>query len=192
METEKPILTTQQSLDIITNMILQARGNVQRSSIYFIMWGLVVAAANIGMAILMMLDYRHPYIVWLITIPAWLATFFITRRHTRESVSSSHLDRINMFLWYSYGVVVFTLVAFGFKINFQLNPVILVVSACPALVSGIVTRYRPLMIGGILFWLFGIICFLVSGPWQYLVGAIAVTCGHLVPGIMLRKKTNHV
>lgn len=192
METEKPIFTTQQSLDIITSMIAEARGNVQRSSIYFIMWGLVVAAANLGMAILMLLDYRHPYVVWLVTIPAWIATFLISRRHAREATSSSHLDRINMFLWYSYGVVVLTLVAFGFKINFQLNPVILLMSACPVLVSGIVTRYRPLIIGGVLFWLFGIICFLVSGPWQYLVGAIAVTCGHLIPGLMLRKKTDHV
>src|SRR5690606_181441 len=146
METEEPTLTTQQSLDIITSMITQVRGNVQRSSIYFIMWGLVVAAANLGMALLMLLDYRHPYIVWLLTIPAWIATFLITRRHAREATSSSHLDRIIMFLWYTYGVVVFTIVAFGYKINFQLNPVILVVSACPALVSGIVTKYRPLMI----------------------------------------------
>ena len=31
-----------------------------------------------------------------------------------------------------------------------------------------------------------ILCFLVGGPWQYLIGAIAVTSGHLIPGLMLR------
>ena len=33
---------------------------------------------------------------------------------------------------------------------------------------------------------FGILCFLVGGPWQYLLAAIAVTCGYLIPGLMLR------
>jgi hypothetical protein len=192
METEKPILSTQQSLDIITRMIIEARGNVKRSSIYLVMWGSVAAIANIGIAILMWLDYRHPHFVWLITIPAWIATFVISHKQGREATTRSHLDRVNMYLWYSYGVVVFTLVAFGYKINFQINPVILLVSACPALVSGIVTKYRPLVVGGILFWVFGVICFLVTGPWQNVVGATAVICGHLIPGLMLWKKNNHV
>ena len=40
METENQILTTQQSLDIITKMIRQAHGNVKKSSVYLILWGL--------------------------------------------------------------------------------------------------------------------------------------------------------
>ena len=192
METENPILSTQESLDIITRMIKQARGNVSRSSIYLILWGSVAAIANIGVAILLWLGHPHPYFVWLITIPAWIATFVINHRHRSNAMTRSHLDTVNMFLWYSYGVLVFTLVGFGYKINYQLNPVILLVSAVPAFVSGIMTKYRPLIVGGILFWVFGIICFLVSGPWQYLVGAVAVSCGHLIPGLMLWKKNNHV
>ena len=101
-------------------------------------------------------------------------------------VARSHFDRINAILWYSYGIIIFTLIVFGYKINFQLNPVILLVSAIPAFVSGTIIKFRPLAIGGILLWVFGILCFLVGGPWQYLIGAIAVTSGHLIPGLMLR------
>ncbi len=39
METENQILTTQQSLDIITKMIRQAHGNVKKNSVYLILWG---------------------------------------------------------------------------------------------------------------------------------------------------------
>lgn len=188
METENEILSTRQSLDIITQMIRQAKGNIKRNSVYLILWGSVITIANIGMFALMWMQYPRPYLIWLITIPAWIATFYISYRMSREATSFSHLDRINAYLWYSYGAIIFTIIFFGFKINFQLNPVILLMSAVPAFVSGTITKFRPLMIGGILFWIFGIICFLVAGPWQYLVGAVAVITGHLIPGIMIRNK----
>ena len=191
METENQSLSTEQSLQLITMMIRQAKGNVKRSAIYLILWGVTVVAANLGMFTLMMLDYPRPYRVWLITIPAWIATIFISLKHRKESTVRSHLDRINALLWYSYGVVIFAIVMFGFKINYQLNPIILLVSAVPAFVSGIIIKFRPLTVGGILFWVFGVICFLSQGPWQYLIGALAVTSGHLVPGLLLRNKKEH-
>jgi hypothetical protein len=189
METENQSLTTEQSLELITRMIRQAQGNVQRSAIYLILWGITVVAANLGMFVLMLLDYPTPYMVWLITIPAWIATIFISLKHRKESRVNSHLDRINALLWYSYGVVILAIVMFGFKINYQLNPVILLVSAIPAFVSGAIIKFRALTMGGILFWVFGVICFLSQGPWQYLIGALAVSSGHLVPGLLLRNKT---
>jgi len=186
MEAENQILTTQQSLDIITKMIRQAHGNVKKNSVYLILWGLVVALANLGMFVLMWMEYPMPYLVWLITVPAWILSIYISYRHGKNAVARSHFDRINAILWYSYGVIIFTIIVFGYKINFQLNPIILLVSAIPAFVSGTIIKFRPLAIGGILLWIFGILCFLVGGPWQYLIGAVAVTSGHLVPGLMLR------
>lgn len=188
MEAENQNLSTEQSLDIITKMIRQAHGNVKRNSIYLILWGVVITVANLGMFTLMWMQYPRPYLIWLISIPAWIATIYISYRHRKSASTSSHLDRINAFLWFSYGIIIFTLVVFGFKISYQLNPVILLMSAVPAFVSGTIIKFRPLAIGGILFWVFGIICFLVDGPWQYLVGALAVTTGYLVPGFMLRNK----
>jgi hypothetical protein len=51
-----------------------------------------------------------------------------------------------------------------------------------------VIKFKPLIFGGVAFWVFGVICFLVSGPWQFLVGAVAVFTGYLIPGMMLRNK----
>jgi hypothetical protein len=192
METENQILSTEQSLDIITRMIRQAHGNVKRNSIHLILWGLVITVANVGMFILMLMEYPRPYLIWLIALPAWMVSVWISYRHGKNATSRSHLDRINAFLWFGYSLIIFTIVVFGFKINYQLNPVILLVSAIPTFVSGTIIKFRPLAMGGILFWILGIVCFMVEGPWQYLIGAIAVTTGYLVPGILLRNNTTHV
>jgi hypothetical protein len=73
-------------------------------------------------------------------------------------------------------------------INWQLNPVIMLMSTIPTVVSGVLIKFRPLIIGGVCFWVFGILCFLVPDPWQFLVGAVAVIVGYLIPGFMLRYK----
>lgn len=101
---------------------------------------------------------------------------------------ATHLDRIHLWMWLCFGVVIFTLVGFGKFLNYQLNPVILLISALPTLLSGVMIKFKPLMVGGIFFWVCGLLSFMVGSPWQFLVGAVAVTVGYIIPGILLRKK----
>lgn len=188
MKVEDEKLTTEESLNIITEMINKAKGNVKENSVYFLLWGVVITIANLGMFTLIQLDYSRPYLVWLIALPAWGLTIYTGYRQGKRARSTSHLDRITVWLWFSFGIIIFTLVGFGKLINYQLNPVILLLSAVPTVVSGVIIKFRPLIIGGIVFWLMGIACFLVGGPWQFLIGAFAVTVGYLVPGFMLKYK----
>lgn len=190
MENEE-ILSTRQSLDLITEMINRAKGNIMQNSVYFIIWGLVIAIANLGMFTLIQLDIKQYYLVWAITIPAWIFTIYHSYTGAKRSKTSTHLDRISGSLWLGFGVIIFTLVPFGNLINYQLNPVILLISALPTLVSGIIIRFKPLIIGGISFWILAITCFLVHGPWQFIIGAMAVTVGFFIPGMLL-KKIRHV
>lgn len=187
MKTEAP-MTAQESLDLITSMIQEAKGNIRRNGFHFMLWGWVVVIANLGMFVLEQLDVPYPYAIWVITIPAWVISLVKGYRQGQEERSTSHLDRITMWLWISFGITIFTLVAFGYRINFQLNPVILLVTAIPTFLSGIMIRFKPLVIGGISFWVFGIVSFLVPTETQPLIGAVAIICGYLVPGHLLQGK----
>jgi hypothetical protein len=121
-------------------------------------------------------------------IPAWIYSIYLGVKRGREKRVGSHLDQITGMLWIAFGISTFALVLFGHMINYEMNPVILIGSAVPTLVSGVIIRFRPLIIGGISFWIFGVLCFLVSFPWEYIVGAAAVAIGFLIPGILLRTK----
>lgn len=181
-------LSPEQSLDLITSMIHQAKGNVRLKAFYFLLWGWVVILADLGMFTLAQLEYSRPYIVWVITIPAWILSIYKGYRYDRVDPSPTHLDRISAWLWTSFGIVIFTLVAFGYKINFQLNPVILLVCAVPTFVSGVIIKFKPLIVGGIVFWLFGIACFFIPMPYQFVAAALCIAIGYLVPGYMLKKQ----
>lgn len=188
MKQESETLSAQQSLHIIAEMILQAKGKIQRNNFFFLFWGWVIVAANIGMYTLTHLHYGRPYVVWLITIPAWIYTLYRVFTNEKRKDATSHFDRISGWLWMCYGISIFALVFFGFKINYQLNPVILIISAIPTIVSGVILNFKPLIVGGATFWIFGIVCFLVSMETQPLIGAIAILCGYLIPGYLLKAK----
>lgn len=186
MKHESESLTPTQSLELITFMIQQAKGNVQRNRFHYLLWGWVTVIANLGMFTLYKLDYAHPYIVWLITIPAWGVSIYKVLTTQKLVSNSTHLDKISGALWLSYGVVIFTIVAFGGKINFQISPLILLFTAIPTFVSGMILRYSWLKVGGVVFWIGGIICFLLPKEIQPLVAGLALLFGYLIPGYKLK------
>jgi hypothetical protein len=188
MKTESENLSAQQSLDIITSMIREAKGNVQQNGFHFLLWGWVVAAADLGMYLLSKLEYSHPYVVWAITIPAWIVSMWVGFRQGKSERKTTHLNSINGWLWICFGICIFTLIAFGGKLNYQLNPLIITICAIPTFMSGIIIRFRPLMLGGAVLWAAGIISFLTPMENQPLIGAAAIVCGYLVPGYLLRTK----
>lgn len=186
MSTEKN-LSPQQSLDMITAMINQAQGKMRKNSFYFLLWGWTVMVANFGMYGLMKFtDYPYPYVVWAITIPAWIITMIYGSRQDRHAAVSTHLDKINMWLWICFGLSIGPVVFFMKQINFNINPIILLMTAAPTFLTGIMLRFKPLLYGGINFWVFGILCFLVDAQSQYLIGGVAILFGYLIPGYMLK------
>ena len=187
MATNAENLSAQESLAIITGMINEAKGHLQKNSFYYLLWGWTVMAAQLGMFLLYQLEYRHAYAAWLITIPAWIYTMIHAFNHRREGRARTHFDSISGWLWLSFSVVIFTLIFFGWKINYQLNPLILLVTAMPTAVSGVILRFQPLKLGGVFFWVAGVISFLLPMEFQPLAGAIGIIGGYLIPGYLLKQ-----
>lgn len=188
MENKNDNLNAQQSLELITNMIRQTQGNVSGSSFYFLLWGWVITICNFGMYGLLKIT-TPPYaaIVWTLCIPAWIITMIYGAKQDKSRPLTTHLDKISMWLWIGLGISIIPACVFGAKINWMVNPVILMQVGLATFVSGIIIRFRPLVFGGITFWIAATLCYLVSPTDQYLVGGIAVILGYLVPGYMLRK-----
>jgi hypothetical protein len=194
METKNDNLSAQQSLDLISSMISQAKGNVGRSSFYFLLWGWVIAFCNFGMYSIFKFTAYPNYApaVWMLCIPAWIVSMIYGRNQDKARLVTTHIDKISMWLWISIGITIIPAWLFGSKINWMVNAVILMPIGAATFLSGIIVRFRPLLMGGILFWAAGIICYFVEPIDQYLVGGIAMILGYLVPGYMLRnQKENH-
>ena len=188
MSNEPEKLSAQQSLEIITSMIRQAKGNIQKSSFHYLLWGWTILIANLGVYLLIKLTaVENPFLMFLITIPAAIISTVYGMVQGRHVTAPTILDRVSMWLWIGFGINCFILWIFGKQIGWNIGPVVITLCALPTLVSGIMLKFRPLMIGGVIFWVSGIILFMVDMETQFLVSAIAIAVGYLVPGYMLRR-----
>jgi hypothetical protein len=188
MENRNESLNPQQSLDLITAMIQQAKGSVQKSSFYFLLWGWTIVACNLGVyALLKFTDVKNPYIVFAITIPVSIVSAIYGIRQDKKESNSTHLGEIHKWLWIGFGINCFIFAFLGKYINGMVNPVIILLAAVPTFVTGVILKFKPLYFGGIVFWVFGLVLFFVSREDQFLIAALAIALGYLVPGYMLKK-----
>lgn len=188
MEPHNNSLSPQQSLEIITSMVRQAQGNISKNSFYFLLWGWVITLCNFGMYYFFKFSAYKAYapMVWILCIPAAIITAIYGARQSQSPNPITHLEKINMWLWIGLMLCIFPVWMFGAKINWMINAVVFLPIGLCTFVSGIILRFKPLLVGGVLLWLCSVICFVVGPVEQYVVGGIAMILGYLVPGYMLR------
>lgn len=186
MTTDK-IQTTEESLAIITAMIRQTKRNVRGGSFHFILWGWVSVIAFTGHFLLeTQTDYAHPYIVWLITIPAWIISMWYGRKKSKEEKVRTYGDSLIMWTWIGFSMALIIIIFSG-QFFRHINELVLLLAGLATFNTGLIIRYRPLIIGGSLFWVFAAIALAVPYIYTFPVAALAIVCGYLIPGYMLRK-----
>lgn len=184
------VLSPQQSLEIITNMIQKAKSNFARGgSFYFILWGFVVAIANlIHFTLNYFTSYRYPQIAWLLIIPAVMWTIGYTVWRRKKSTFVSPIDRICTHIWWGIFACILVILLFMEKVGFYSTPLILLLSALGTYVTGQLLRFRPLIFGGYSLAVTAIVAFLLPLEFQNLVAGLGMLLGYVIPGFLLKKE----
>ncbi len=183
-------LTNTEVLQVITEMIKQAKRNVAtKGSYYFLLWGWIVFIGNLGHYLIARYDWwPQPHMIWLITIPGIVLTLRYHAKLRYAANVSTQIDRVYGNLWLAIFVALATVLIFMNKVNYHHNAVILLLAGLGTFVTGRLLRFVPLVIGGVALWVGAIVAFKVSIIDQYLVGAIAIFIGYMVPGYLLKRQ----
>lgn len=184
------LFNEKESLQLITEMISQAKSNYQRGgSFHFLLWGWVIMLANFTHYYLdAFTSYQQPYIVWLAAIPAGVVSAVYSIRQGKNARVVSHLDRMYSHVWLAVGVGIIVTLVFMAKLSFNHNAVILLYAGMGTYISGHMLRFKPLILGGVALATASVICFMVSITDQYLVGGFGILAGYLIPGYLLKSK----
>ena len=190
---EKNKLSQEESLNIITNMITQAKLNVNQSSFHLLIWGWIIFTASIGhFFLLKFTDVQNPQMAWLLVIPGFIISFIYGWREGRKQKVSTYADRIYTWVWLGF-VIVFLISYFEFsELGGKINTLILLLAGYATFLSGHVLKFKPLIAGGILFWIFSILAFLLGNEYGLLVTAVSVLTGYLIPGYLLKNRVKDV
>ena len=183
-------LSHQESIEIITEMIGNAKSNLARGgSFYFLLWGVVVALANFIIHFLInYTEVSNWYYVWLITIPAIVITIIYSNRQSAKAKVTGPIDHIYGQIWIGVFVAMVITLVFMARINYAINPLMLIYSGIGTYITGMLCRFRPLTIGAAVLWISAVIMFLIPVNLQFLVAGLGLLAGYVVPGLMLRKE----
>lgn len=184
----KEELSHTESLKIINEMISQAKNNYEQSgSFYFLLWGWVVMIANLGHFILeKFTSFEYPFIFWTLTFPAAGLAAWYGIKQKNKAGSKTHFSSLYGEVWVAMGICMLLSLLFMSKINFNHSAIILMLAGAGTYLSGRMLKFRPLVFGSFALWIAAITCFSLPVTDQYLVGAIGILFGYLIPGYLLK------
>jgi len=191
MDGNEKTLKPEESLQIIEKMINRTKCSLHENSFYFLLWGWIVLFGIIGHTILAhFTDFTKPYLVWLIIIPGIIANTIYGIRQGKKSGISSHIDLISFMIWIAFLVSYAIVLIFMSKFNYQVVPIIFLLAGNATFLSGIIIKFKPLIWGGIAFWLGVIALFLLPENLIIFVPPLVIILGYLVPGYLLKSQNN--
>lgn len=186
MEATENELNPAQSLQIIADAIVKTKENIKAQSACFLLWGWLIATASLLFYFLHQFTSTRFYFVpfpILVSIGI-IATILYFRRAGNST--ESYLNFFLKQLWLGLGICFIVVVFINILIQEPPFTYTLILGGTGTLVSGLVMRFKPLIIGGILFFAFAVCSLFVNDNLKPLLQGIAVLGGYLVPGYLLK------
>jgi hypothetical protein len=182
-------MTPQESLRMIETMISQAKRSFSRYSFYFLLWGILLTGAMLATYFLAGIEpsVRHG-MPWAVAgIGGGLISALYGARRSRREPVYNPMDRIVLWVWGSFVVTLMLVLLGAVRMGHDPGPAITLLTGLPTFLTGRIMRFRPLIAGGVLFW--------VAGSAMHITGdagmITAIYCGamvlgYIVPGILLK------
>jgi hypothetical protein len=199
MENSEKQMTPEESLNLIGEVISNTRSNLKTDSFFFLLWGWLIVVASLIEALVLwnagrMNDWKNVNLLsgisWggLVVI-GWIIQFFYIKKHYVKRGYKTFFERVIAYLWIVSVIIIFLMVYVAGTRHESPEPYILAAITITTVITGIMTRFKPLIVGGLFFILFAVIAVNIQPAYfKSIVSAVALICGYLIPGYMLRKK----
>ena len=213
-------ITEQESLQIISQMIARAKYSFHENGTSAILWGSVIAVCGFVRFAELQWQFSIGFSIWLLTFFAIVPQVFISIRESRQRKVINHNEAAMNAIWMVYGISILALVfyfsfvpgvsdrilasqgvriteqtAAGQNLPFHIfipsqGSLLLLLYAMPTLATGIVQKFRPMIIAAVLCYLFFIVSCFVPSAYDMLLNGLAGIVNWLIPGLILRRKYN--
>jgi len=181
-------LTNQKSLEIIQQMINQAKTNITDNGLGWLLWGSMIIFASVSTFVFIQTGAKDIFLGWnifgIFTIVMLSYDMFKPKRKTVRTYISDLLRLVDI----GFIACIFTII---FSINVAVDPnsgfgFFLMIFAFLMLIKGGAVKSRSLMIGAAVNWA-GAIAMFLNKDFKYdmLIMAAAVLIGYIVPGFLL-------
>lgn len=193
---EKQIVTPEESLRIISEMIHKTKEEYESNSFYFLLWGYIISlACLLQFAIIKgflafgmhnKIDVAS-VILWGGLIFTGILIQYIYMARNRNSVRvKTYISEFLGIHWQINGALILLAGLFCWKFDIYPSSFILAICGAATLTSGVLIKHRSLITGSGFLLTFAIINLWVTSEFQLILTALAVILGYIIPGYSLR------
>ena len=192
METEEKMMTSEESLRIITDMINKTKVNIRQGSFHLLFWGWLIFACSLSeYLIFKFTNFATPWYVWFFVVPGVFVSIIYGFVKGRRERVWTYATMIYVWTWmaFLFAAIVLYIIVIGNM--YEYPPLILTIAAIPTFISGFIIKFKPLIIGGITFWLFALVAHFCGPDVSSLAVPVAMLTGYLIPGYLLKRRNGH-
>lgn len=214
---EEKKITEEESLKIITEMIAKAKYHFHESGTSAILWGSTITICGLVSFAELFWKFYIGFDIWLLPLIAIIPQVYISVKEGRNRKMITHRESALNAIWTVYAISIFALIFYinvvpgvtdkilardGIRLTNNISgapqpyhysvpsstSLFLLIYAIPTLATGLAHRFRPMIFGAILCYLFFILSCFVSTTYDLLLSGLAGAFNWLIPGFILRRK----
>src|SRR5215203_195588 len=107
---EDKTLSEKESLDLIANMIAQAKDSYHDTGFSAIMWGIVITVCSLVKLAELQFGFELPFDIYWLTFIAVIPQVFISIREKKRRRVKTYDDIYMGYLWTAFGISIFLMI----------------------------------------------------------------------------------
>lgn len=193
MKNESVDFTEQDSLETMSQMLEKVKDDYYKNGSVLILWGITIAICGLVQAAHYFWKINIGFNIYWLVAPAALIQFWIEKNEKEKQKVMTHQEYSIKIIWLLYFASIMGLVMYygiaprgGYPTQSPLS-LQLLLFFMPTLFTGIIARFKPLIIGGIICFILYLISLFTNNAIDALFVACAAIVNWLLPGLILRK-----
>lgn len=184
--------TPEQSLQLIQQMIVEAKKELSDNGFLYLLWGWLVFISAAGNYMMLQMNITNAFITWPILMPLGgiiSMIYGISQRKKNKRQAKTIIDHVMSYVWMAFGVCLLVTLLISSKIGWETAyPFIMLLYGIGTFISGGVMKFKPLIIGGIVCWAGGALAFFVDFEFQLLILIVVIVVAYIIPGHILKSQ----
>lgn len=185
METEK--FSEEDSLKLINEMIGKAKKSYITKGTASIVWGMIIFFCSIVNWSEVHFKYDFPFDIWLLTLVALILQIYFSIKEKRSRQFVSYEGIVIAYTWMAFTFSIFILSFYmsRFTQHGEGSTLVMMLYGIPTFITGGVTKFKPMIFGGIFCWVASFISIYTFVEADLLLMAACGLFAWLIPGIIL-------
>ena len=186
-------LTEQESLQLISKMISEAKGYYYENGISALIYGFSVLICSLLSFMMVQKQIAFPFNPFYILIPVFFIQAIVQKRQDQQKKVKTIIDEIIDYVWIGFFLSsIASLSALFAGLDYLVISFVLILLGFATLLTGLIAKFRYHVVCAVICLLMASCSFFLQNQNSYLLLALAACMIWVIPGFILRSKFKRI